>query len=76
MTSIDIPKPAGLLDDKLKAEPLRYNHLEGYKYLFSISEPFLTPLVQKILNEISGLGVPDFRTAKEIIKGDSNNLLK
>jgi hypothetical protein len=76
LTSIYIPKPTGLAEGKLKSEPLKYGHLDGYKYMFTISEPFLTPLIQKVLNDISGLGVPDFNTAEEIVKTDSNKILK
>jgi hypothetical protein len=77
LTSIDVPKPEGLNKTQLKEESLKYTHLNGYKYLFSISEPFLTPLVQKIINEISGFGVPDFNKGiQDIIKTDSNTLLE
>lgn len=72
ITSINVT----VADNKLKDEPLTYGHLSNYRYLLSLSEPFLTPLIQNILDKISGVGVPDFGLAKDIIKDSNNTLLQ
>ena len=39
---------------------LKYDFMLGYKRLATLSEPFLTNLIDSILNCISGSGVPDY----------------
>lgn len=39
---------------------LRKSELEGYKYITSLSEPFLTELTNEIYSKLQGNGVPDY----------------
>ncbi len=51
----------GSLSDKLKGrEAMKYSYWPGTERLCSVSEPFLTPVVQHILKTIAGNGVPDY----------------
>ncbi|MBK7229840.1 MAG: hypothetical protein IPH97_13460 [Ignavibacteriales bacterium] len=52
----------GIDQDTLKDQPLTYEHLRDYERIASLSEQFLTPLIQKILNSISGFGTPDYHS--------------
>lgn len=58
ITSIEIPLPSGG-DENMS---LLYNHISEYtgNDRLNISEPFLTPLVNFILENITGYGLPDF----------------
>ncbi len=59
--SIDVTKPA-LDESKIRLQALHYSHLEGFVGLgrLSINEPFRSPLIQYIVNAITGYGVPDY----------------
>lgn len=59
-----IPLPTGNGIDKFNL-PLIYNHWKGYdwKNRSRVSEPFLSPLIQFILEHITGYGSPDFPEA-------------
>lgn len=58
--SLGIAKPTGLSKDELKNERLKYKHWVEYKRLLTVSEPFLSPLIEHILKSLSGYGVPDY----------------
>ncbi len=51
---------------KIKLYNLRYKDWVGYKRLCTLSEPFLSPLVSKILQAIAGTGASDY--SKEVSK--------
>lgn len=58
-----ISTPAGWANfgknDK-KSHPMKYAYWASARRLCTISEPFLTPVVQHIFNTIGGYGVPDY----------------
>jgi hypothetical protein len=72
LVSKRVPTPAGwneLGKDAKKAHPMRYEYWEGARRLCTVSEPFLTPVVQHVFNTIGGTGVPDYpEHMKEILK--------
>lgn len=53
--------------------PLLYEHFEGYTKVTSISDPFKSPLIQFVFDNISGYGCPDF---PNILKENINNIIK
>jgi hypothetical protein len=59
--SIAIKKPDTVTDVK---SALRYEHIDGIGDSFEtrkrVADPFLTPLIQFIVENLTGLGVPDF----------------
>jgi len=63
ITSIKIEAPVlpeGAHPGGRKSVRLLYSHWEGYDRIATISEPFLTALVQHCINSISGCGTPDY----------------
>jgi hypothetical protein len=63
LLSIRIPLPSAFSDftPKQKAQqPMKYAYWEGAVRLCTISEPFLTPVIQHVLNTMGGNGVPDY----------------
>jgi hypothetical protein len=56
----DISFPSGTGNSENTS--LLYNHLKEFTGLdrVTISEPFITPLIEHILYNISGFGVPDY----------------
>ena len=77
--SIPIKKPDVVTDVKAA---LKYEHIEGigesFKTRKRVADPFLTPLVQFILDNLTGFGVPDFpkniqESLKTNIRGFKNN---
>jgi hypothetical protein len=49
------------LSEKLKGrEAMKYSYWPGVERLCTVSEPFLTPVVQHIIRTIAGNGVPDY----------------
>lgn len=64
ITSIEIPLPSGQKENT----PLSYENISEYSGndRINISEPFLTPLIHFILENITGYGLPDF--SKEFTK--------
>ena len=73
MLSERVPVPGHLATPEKKKEAakesMKYAHWSGAERICTISEPFLTPLVQHILNVIGGNGVPDYpEHMKEILK--------
>lgn len=72
LNSPRVPVPAnwsGLGLQEKKDHPLLYDFWDRVEPLCSISEPYLTPVVQHILGTLGGIGVPDYgdRT-KDILK--------
>ena len=64
--SVCVPLPSGAKPDKT---PLTYDKLEQYTKVSTISEPFKSPLMQFIIENISGYGCPDFpKKFKEHLK--------
>jgi len=77
--SIPIKKPDAVTDVKTA---LKYEHIEGigesFKIRKRVADPFLTPLIQFILDNLTGFGVPDFpkniqESLKTNIRGLKNN---
>lgn len=52
---------------------LRYEDFDGYEKVTSISDPFKSPLIQFIFDNISGYGCPDF---PDILKANINKTIK
>lgn len=78
--SIAIKKPDTVTDVK---SALRYEHIDGigdsFKTRKRVADPFLTPLIQFIVENLTGLGVPDFPKSlsddlKTKIMGLKNNV--
>lgn len=72
ITSIKIPLPAkhrSLSERKRSEVALEYSAWRGYNKVCTISEPFLTPVIEHVLKTIGGYGVPDYSEhMKEIFK--------
>jgi hypothetical protein len=72
LVSRRIPTPAGwsgLGKDARKDHPMRYEYWTGARRLCTVSEPFLTPVIQHVFNTIGGAGVPDYpEHMKEVLK--------
>lgn len=61
--------------NKKKGARLEYEHLGLYERICSISEPFLTPLVEHVLSTIAGYGTPDYpEMIKTIIENSKDQL--
>jgi len=70
ITNIKITRPASVSGrENLSKCSLTYDHLRNYMRIASLSEPFLTPLIQNSLNSIFAAGGPDF---PEAIKAEIN----
>lgn len=74
-----IKKPDTVTDVK---SALKYEHIEGigesFKTRKRVADPFLTPLIQFIMGNLTGLGVPDFpenlsENLKTKVRGLKNN---
>ena len=50
----------GLNETSKSREAMKYSYWAGVERLCTVSEPFLTPVVQHILRTIAGNGVPDY----------------
>jgi hypothetical protein len=44
---------------------MKYEYWPGAMRICTVSEPFLTPVVQHVLNTMGGIGVPDYQRAYE-----------
>jgi hypothetical protein len=58
-----IPTPPTWTDFTLnekKQHPMKYSYWTGAERICTISEPFLTPVIQHVLNTLGGNGVPDY----------------
>jgi hypothetical protein len=52
-----------------KTHPMKYEYWPGAMRICTVSEPFLTPVVQHVLNTLGGIGVPDYpEHMKDILK--------
>jgi hypothetical protein len=63
LRSIRISTPTnwgGLSQREKKEHPMKYPYWVGAERICTISEPFLTPVIQHVLNAVGGNGVPDY----------------
>jgi len=62
ITSVCIADPANADGDvdKIRNSSLSYEYLNEFERTCTISEPFLTPFIDTLLETLSGLGVPDY----------------
>jgi len=67
---IDLPPEFAPLTERKKSElSVKYSHWPDAKRVCTISEPFLTPVIQHVLSTIGGIGVPDYPSVmREILK--------
>ena len=70
LNSIRIETPADWKkSDGKPSGPMKYSYWPDSKRICTISEPFLTPVIQHIFNTIAGYGVPDYPShMKEILE--------
>ncbi|GMU25600.1 hypothetical protein KJZ71_00390 [Patescibacteria group bacterium] len=72
LVSTRITLPSGwssFTDRQKKEDPMKYSYWSGAERLCTISEPFLTPVIQHVLNTMGGNGVPDYpEHMKDILK--------
>lgn len=65
IVSIKVDKPAELG----KKVPLTYDLFKGYSKVVSVMDPFKSPLIHFIMDNITGYGCPDFpKTLQEYLK--------
>ena len=78
MCSVEVEKPARTpLREQLKKERLKYSDWSEYKRILTVSEPFLSPMIEHITKSLSGYGVPDYPTnLQETIKNISKEALR
>jgi hypothetical protein len=69
-TRIALPSEWNTFTEKQKKEDsMKYSYWPAAERVCTISEPFLTPVIQHILNMMGGNGVPDYpEHMKEILK--------
>jgi hypothetical protein len=69
-TKITTPTDWSTFTEKQKKEhPMKYSYWSGAERICTVSEPFLTPVIQHVLNTIGGIGVPDYPDQmKDILK--------
>jgi len=63
LMSIRIPTPpkwTGFTQNEKKQHPMKYSYWARAQRICTVSEPFLTPVVQHVLNALGGNGVPDY----------------
>ena len=61
--------------EKQMSSKLLYEDLTGFEKIVSVSDPFKSPLVQYVFDNISGYGCPDFhKLLKEEISLNINNM--
>lgn len=67
---ITLPSSWSAFSDKQKREdPMKYSYWTDAERICTVSEPFLTPVVQHVLSAVGGNGVPDYPDhMKEILK--------
>lgn len=72
LRSIKITTPSGwstFTERQKKEHPMKYSYWPGAVRICTISEPFLTPVIQHVLNTIGGNGVPDYPDQmKDVLK--------
>ena len=60
-TRVTLPSDWNVFTDRQKKEdPMKYSYWPNAERVCTISEPFLTPVIQHILNVMGGNGVPDY----------------
>ena len=58
---INLPSTFDAFTEKQRAnQAIKYPHWSGAERICTISEPFLTPVIQHVLNTLGGYGVPDY----------------
>jgi hypothetical protein len=58
---VGLPAAFSTLNEKARSQQaIRYPHWTGAERICTISEPFLTPVIQHVLNALGGYGVPDY----------------
>lgn len=63
LISTRIPTPPTWIEfthNEKKYHPMKYSYWTGADRICTISEPFLTPVIQHVLNTLGGNGVPDY----------------
>jgi hypothetical protein len=72
LISTRIPTPPAWTEfthNEKKYHPMKYSYWTGAERICTISEPFLTPVIQHVLNTLGGTGVPDYpEHMREILK--------
>ncbi len=72
LSSIRISTPATwatFTHKQKKTHPMKYSYWPDAKRICTVSEPFLTPVIQHVLNTMGGIGVPDYpESMKDILK--------
>jgi hypothetical protein len=72
LSSIRISTPATwttLTHKQKKTHPMKYTYWPDAKRICTVSEPFLTPVIQHVLSTMGGTGVPDYpEPMKDILK--------
>lgn len=66
LTNINIKKPE-VTQSVLKDKNLTYDNFIGFIRICNLSEPFLTPVIFKILESISGNGTPNYSNAAKTL---------
>jgi hypothetical protein len=60
-TKITTPSDWSTFTERQKKEhPMKYPYWTGAERICTVSEPFLSPVIQHVLNAIGGIGVPDY----------------
>ena len=60
-TRITTPADWNNFTDRQKKEhPMKYSYWVDAERICTVSEPFLTPVIQHVLSTIGGIGVPDY----------------
>jgi hypothetical protein len=69
-TKITTPSEWSTFTERQKKEhPMKYSYWSGAERICTVSEPFLTPVIQHVLGAIGGIGVPDYPDQmKDILK--------
>ncbi len=72
LSSIRISTPASwttFTHKQKKTHPMKYEYWPDAKRICTVSEPFLTPVIQHVLATMGGIGVPDYpEHMKDILK--------
>lgn len=58
--TIDFELPEDLPKDDVSNKPLQYDEFERFKYIATVSEPFNTPLIGTVIENLFGWGVADY----------------
>jgi hypothetical protein len=67
-TRITTPADWSTFTDRQKKEhPMKYSYWPDAERICTVSEPFLTPLIQHVLSTIGGIGVPDYPEQMKVV---------